>query len=157
LSVEEVAAHQQQGIEFYKNRNYAAAIDEFQQVLSASPDEPTAKRYMGFAYYEQGMRFYQNQEYLQAVGSLKTALTYDPRCAQCREYIEKSETALKDLFYRKGLDYFNDEKLEDAIRQWEVVYDMDPAYKDVADNLQKARELLQRLQEVESSRKATGK
>jgi nucleoid-associated protein YgaU len=156
LSVEEVAAHRQQGIDFYKNRNYAAAIDEFQQVLGATPDDPTAKRYMGFAYYEQGMRFYQNQEYLQAVGSLKTALTYDSRCGQCRAYIEKSEEAFKELFYRRGLDYFKAEKLEDAIRQWEAVYDMDPGYKDVKSSLQKARQLQQRLQEVESSRKAVG-
>lgn len=153
---EPIAAYREQGIEFYKNRNYTDAIQEFQKVLSVNPGDRVAKRYMGFAHYGQGMKFYQKQEYLQAIASLKAALEYDSDCAECRAYIEKSKEAFKDLFYRRGLDYFKQEKLTDAIRQWEVVYDMDPAYRDVESNLQKARQLQQRLEEIKSTQEPAG-
>ncbi|MBL0713866.1 MAG: hypothetical protein JJV98_09200 [Desulfosarcina sp.] len=57
----------------------------------------------------------------------------------------------KDLHYRQGLADFQKEKLTEAIRQWEMVYDLDPKYRDVQRNLEKARTLLQRLESIKRS------
>jgi hypothetical protein len=58
----------------------------------------------------------------------------------------------KGVHYDKGLSYFENEKLADAIREWELVYTLDPNYKDVDRNLKKARTLLERLEKIKRSK-----
>ena len=58
----------------------------------------------------------------------------------------------KDVHYDKGLSYFRDEELTDAIREWELVYALDRNYKDVDKNLTKARTLLERLESIKRSK-----
>jgi hypothetical protein len=42
--------------------------------------------------------------------------------------------------------------LADAIREWELVYAVDPNYRDVGKNLQKARTLQERLEAIQKSK-----
>ena len=48
--------------------------------------------------------------------------------------------------------FFQNEKLADAIREWELVHALDPNYKDVSKNLQKARALQERLDTITRSK-----
>ncbi len=57
----------------------------------------------------------------------------------------------KDRHYRQGLAEFQREKLNEAIRQWEMVHKLDPNYRDVQRNLEKARTLLKRLESIKRS------
>jgi tetratricopeptide (TPR) repeat protein len=151
---EEVAGYREQGIEFYNDKNYADAINEFEKVLSARPADQAAGKYMALSYYELGTQSYQKQDYAQAIQKSKKALEYDPGCANCQALVKKSEESFKDIHYRKGLDYFTNEKLADAIREWQLVYDMDPHYEDVDRNLQKARLLQERLDAIRRSKQS---
>ena len=58
----------------------------------------------------------------------------------------------KEQHYAQGLSYFQGEKLAEAIREWELVSAMDPGYKDVARNLQKAKTLQERLDAIKRSK-----
>jgi tetratricopeptide (TPR) repeat protein len=152
---EQVAGYRDQGIEFYNGKNYVDAINEFEKVLSARPGDQAAGKYMALSYYELGTQSYRNQDYPQAIQNSKKALEYDAGCANCQALIKKSEESFKDIHYRKGLDYFKDEKLADAIREWQLVYDMDPHYEDVDRNLQKARLLQERLDAIKRSKEGS--
>ncbi len=57
----------------------------------------------------------------------------------------------KDRHYRQGLADFQKERLTEAIQQWEMVYNLDPNYRDVQRNLEKARTLLKRLEDIKES------
>ncbi len=61
----------------------------------------------------------------------------------------------KDLHYRQGLADFQKENLKEAIQQWEMVYKIDPNYRDVQRNLEKARTLLKRLESIKRSQSPT--
>ena len=61
-----------------------------------------------------------------------------------------------DVHYKKGLIHFRDEDLEKAIEDWELVYNMDPEYKDVANNLKKVRLLIERLESIKQSKEEEG-
>ena len=151
---EQVAGYRDQGIEFYNGKNYVDAINEFEKVLSARPGDQASAKYMALSYYELGTQSYRNQDYPQAIQNSKKALEYDAGCENCQALIKKSEESFKDIHYRKGLDYFKDEKLADAIREWQLVYDMDPHYEEVDRNLQKARLLQQRLDAIRRSKQS---
>ncbi len=154
---EQIAGYREQGIEFYHDQNYVDALSEFEKVLNASPGDQVAREYMALSYYGLGAQSYQNQDYPQAIQNFRKALDYDKGCGDCEALIQKSEESFKDFHYRRGLDYFKDEKLTDAIREWELVYAMDPGYQDVDRNLQKARLLHKRLEDIKRSRQEAPK
>ena len=44
------------------------------------------------------------------------------------------------------------EKLAEAINEWELIYKVDPDYRDVEKNIEKARNLMERLDEIKKSK-----
>ena len=92
------------------------------------------------------------EDYLAARDEFKTSLRYDKNCDQCEKNIQKCEVTYKEVHYDKGLAYFGDQKLADAIREWESVFALDPNYKDVNKNLTKAKTLLERLESIKRSK-----
>ena len=75
-----------------------------------------------------------------------------PFCDKCNDNIQKCEDTYMEVHYDKGLAYFGDQKLADAIVEWELVYALDPNYKDVNKNLTKAKTLLERLESIKRSK-----
>jgi tetratricopeptide (TPR) repeat protein len=150
--VDQVGEYRQQGIEFHKNKNYPAAIAEFKKVLNVEPKDPVSLQYISQDHFELGVKSFEQKSYLQAVENFKASLTYNRSCDKCADYIRKSEDTFKEEHYNTGLAFFQNEKLADAIREWELVNALDPAYKDVSKNLQKAKTLQERLDTITRSK-----
>jgi tetratricopeptide (TPR) repeat protein len=89
---------------------------------------------------------------LAARDEFKISLQYDKNCDLCKKNIQKCEATYKEVHYDKGLAYFGDQKLADAIQEWESVFALDPNYKDVNKNLTKAKSLLERLESIKRSK-----
>lgn len=149
---DQAANYRELGIELFNNKNYEDAIIEFQKVLNVEPDDKVAINYLSLAYFEQGVRSFKKEDYPQAIKQFESSQQYNKKCEKCEEYIKKSEATFKDVHYRKGIAYFRDEKLAEAIQEWERVYNMDPEYKDVDNNLRKTRKLLERLEAIKRSK-----
>ena len=145
-------AYRKLGIELYNNEKYSDAIRELQKVLNTNPDDKIAKKYMSLTYFELGYVSFNNADYSQAITDFERSLQYDRNCKRCDTYIEWSEENFKDLHYRKGVSYFGEEKLAEAINEWELIYKVDPDYRDVEKNIEKARNLMQRLDEIKKSK-----
>ena len=150
--VDPLGDYRQQGIEFHKSKNYPAAIAEFKKVLNVEPKDPVSLQYISQAHFELGVKSFEQKSYSQAVENFRSSLAYNRSCDKCSDYIRKSEDAFKEEHYNKGLAFFQNEKLADAIQEWELVHTLDPAYKDVSKNLQKARTLQERLDAITRSK-----
>ena len=150
--VDPAAEYRQQGLEFLKAGNHAGAIAEFRKVLNVSPRDPVALKGISQAHFDLGVKSFEQKAYLPAVENFKAAQGYAPGCDRCADYIRRSEDSYKEQHYAQGLSYFQGEKLAEAIREWELVSAMDPAYKDVARNLQKAKTLQERLDAIKRSK-----
>jgi len=146
------AAYRDLGIELFTNQKYDDAIIELQKVLHVNPDDKDATKYLSMAYFEKGVRSVKSDAYQRAVEEFEASWRYDKNCEKCEEYIKKSREIYKDVHYNNGCSYFGNEKLADAIREWELVYAMDPGYKDVEQNLEKARKLLEALESIKKSK-----
>ena len=149
---EQAAAYRDLGIELFNQKNYADAIIELQKALNADPADEVANDYLSLAYFEQGVVSFNKNDYSQAIKAFETSRQYNSDCEKCEPYIKKSEESFKDLHYRKGVSFFGEEKLAEAIDEWDLVYNMDPDYKDVDKNIKKARNLMKRLEEIKRSR-----
>jgi tetratricopeptide (TPR) repeat protein len=153
LTVEDqIANYRELGFELYNKKKYADAIVEFNKVLKVRPGDAMAREYLGKSHFQNGLVLFGKEDYLGARDEFKASLKYDEDCDKCERNIGKSEDAYKELHYNKGLAYFGDQKLPEAIAEWETVYELDPNYKDVKKNLAKARTLNERLESIKKSK-----
>jgi tetratricopeptide (TPR) repeat protein len=149
---DQAVAYRKLGIELFNQGNLADAIIELQKALNTNPDDGIARKYMSLAHFDMGYESFNKGEYSQAVKEFERSREYDSSCERCESYIKLSEESFKDLHYRKGVALFGEEKLPEAIDEWELVFNMDPNYNDVAKNIEKARNLMQRLEEIKRSK-----
>jgi len=151
-AVDQSANYRELGIEFFNEKAYDAAISEFRKVLNVNPADKKALEYISASHFQQGLIVFGNEDYLAARDEFKASLEYNEDCEKCSEYIEKCEETYMDVHYNKGIMYFRDEKLGEAIQEWELVSEIDPEYKDVDANLKKSRNLLERLEKIKKSK-----
>ena len=153
---DQLANYRELGIELFKNKEYAGAINEFHKVLNVHPEDSVTREYLAKSHFQQGLVLFAKEDYLAARDAFKATLQYDKDCDNCEKNVQECEERYKDVHYGKGLSYFGDEKLADAIREWELVYTLDTQYKDVDKNLKKARALLKRLESIKRSKTKGG-
>jgi len=150
--VDQSANYRELGIEFFNEKAYDAAINEFKKVLNIHPTDKKALEYISASHFQQGLIVFGNEDYLTARDEFKASLEYNEDCEKCSEYIKKCEETYMDVHYNKGIMYFRDEKLNETIQEWELVSEIDPKYKDVDENLKKSRKLLERLEKIKKSK-----
>lgn len=146
--VDVVSTYLNLGTELFNNKKYEEAIVEFTKVVNTVPDDAVALEFLCKSHFLQGMDFYNQEEFLLAQKEFESALTYDNNCGKCREYATRSEETFKKIHYEKGNSFFNEQLLQEAVKEWTLVHEIDPDYKDVKKNLDKAKLLLKRLQEI---------
>jgi tetratricopeptide (TPR) repeat protein len=92
----------------------------------------------GIAYHEAG-------DIKKAIATFERALEFDPGNAEATQYLEEARTELQALItmhLNKGLAYFNQEALEDAIQEWDKVLALDPSNQKAAEYKQRAQKQL---------------
>ncbi len=138
-----------EGRRYFERKGYAAAIVPFSWAYRLKPQNPVVREYLHESYAALGEAAFAEKDYLRAVKAFEAALQYDAACTECRQKKAAGEERYKDLHYKKGIRYFEDEQLEQAIAEWERVREIDPDYQNVAKNIELARRLLKRLGEME--------
>jgi tetratricopeptide (TPR) repeat protein len=150
--IDEVANYRSLGIEYFNNKEYPDAIVEFNKVLNANPDDQATREYLYKAHFEYGMDLFNNEDYLAAKKNFEASLNYNKNCENCQDYIKKTSEIYTETHYNRGLSYYGNQQLAEAIREWELVFAVDPNYKDVEKDIQKAKTLLERLENIKKSK-----
>jgi tetratricopeptide (TPR) repeat protein len=152
-TVDVVAMYQSHGIDLFNRGQYQEAIVEFAKTLSANPNDAVALEYLYKSHFQQGMVLFSKKDYLAAKEELEASLRYKNDCKKCSEYIKKSLEEYKEIHYTKGISYFREERLVEALREWELVQAIDPHYKSVEQNITKTKNLLRTLEEIQKTQK----
>ncbi len=151
VAVDPIADSKAQGLKLFEEKQFEDAINIFMEILDENPDDAVSLEYVPKCHFQQGLIFFGKEEYLSARDEFQKSLQYDQNCKKCGEYIDKSEETYMDTHYKKGLNYFRDEKLEKAVEEWTLVYNLNPEYKDVASSLKKVQTLIERLESIKRS------
>ncbi|MBW1835023.1 MAG: hypothetical protein JRI62_09850 [Deltaproteobacteria bacterium] len=154
-TVDEVEIYRDQGVEFFNQMKYQEAITEFNKVINVNPDDEISLEYLARSHFQLAKGLFEKKDYLKAKKEFEVSLQYNKKCPTCREYIKKSEETYMEIHYKRGVAYFGKEQLVEAIMEWELVLAVDSNYKEVANNIKKAKILLKRLEEIKKSQKAS--
>ena len=149
---EQVAIYRDLGVELFNDKKYSRAVIEFNKVLSSNPDDSAALDYLYKCYFLQAVALYEQKEYLAARDQFKVTLRYKNDCRQCHKYMNKCETSYKKLHYKQGMQFYNNERLNEAIEEWELVREQDPNYKRVNYLINKAQTILNKLNELKNKK-----
>lgn len=145
---DQVTIYEEQALSLLEGGQYLAALHEFQKVYNTDPSRKRIREYMSWAHYRQGEVHFRKAKYLEARRHFKEALNFDEQCTSCQEYLEKTADAYKEVNYLKGIQHFEEERLTEAIEDWELVSEIDSDYKQVQNYLSRAHKLLEKLQEL---------
>ena len=148
--LEQIAIYRDHGIELFNDKAYEGAIVEFNKVLAATPNDPVALDYLYQCHFHQSMALYERKEYLAARDGFRTTLNFRGNCQQCHAYMDKCEASYKAFHYTRGMQFYHNEQLQEAIREWELVKREDPDYKKVSYLIDKARTIQKKMNELKA-------
>jgi tetratricopeptide (TPR) repeat protein len=149
-----IAFYRDYGSQLFRQEKYEEAVAEFRKVLNTNPDDEVAINYSFRSHFQLGKAFFDNEVYKAARDQFKASLQYNEKCEECRDYLKKSELLYnKENHYKKGMEYYGNEQLVEAIKEWQLVQRMDPDYKRVEYLIMKAKTILKKLEEIKASEK----
>ena len=108
-----------------------------------------ASRLENDASYRMGNEFYKKKNYLEA---LKMYEKVDGDYADLAPRLNEARKQVKgqaEKHYRKGVKLFINEQLKEAIVEWEMTLEYDPDHQKAGDDIKKAKELLERLNQLD--------
>lgn len=111
------------------------------QMKPVTPNSGSSR--MANRYLEQGRKFYSQGNYTEAIKNLNLALQESPGHANAKRLLAEVRLVTGIIFYR-------DNKISEAIREWEEVVKLDPHQTKAQHYLERAREKLARLKELKN-------
>ena len=136
--IDQLVHYRELGVALYENKEYTAAIAEFDKVLNVNPGDQTARDYMSLAYREKGRQSLENNAYAKAQKEFETSLIYDPNCSDCQKYIDQIQEMERDNLRQEAIALYDQKKYEQAIVKFEAAAKNNPEDKQVRGYLEKA-------------------
>ncbi len=140
-----------EGETHYQNNQFDNAISTLERAVALNPKDTTATDLLFQAHFQKALILFNQHDYLTAKTAFGKAAALKPDCSECIQYINNSIEAYKEFHYNQGIVFFGQEELKKAIASWENVMAVDPNYKDVQQNLEKATLLNDRLERIKKS------
>lgn len=146
--LDQVAVYRDLGINLFIEKKYQEAIVELKKVLNVEPDDTIALDYVYKSYFQQALVILEKEDYLVARDQFKIALKYKKDCQKCHSYIQECEDSYKEVHYKRGMQFFDEERLAEAIGEWNLVKAQDPHYKRVDYLINKAEKISRKIEEL---------
>lgn len=108
-------------------------------------------------HYNKGKLYLSTGSYAKAIEEFNTALTYIPGYLDAKNLLEKAKAERDSAaasHFKKGISYFEAEQMEFAIREWDIVLELDPENKEAADYKSRAEVILKRLKKIREKQSA---
>jgi tetratricopeptide (TPR) repeat protein len=146
--VDQVEIYRDQGIALFSDKKYQEAGIEFEKVLNSEPEDGVALEYAYLSHFQRGKAFYEERDYLAARDQFRASLRYKRGSRKSLEYLNKSENVYKEIHYKRGIQYFGKERLNEALKEWKLVSAVDPDYKRVDYLIRKAENILEKVEKL---------
>ena len=150
------------GFEYLKSGQYRRALDTWHKLLALDPGNAKIKKYLQKTktkmqeeikdLLKQAETLCRRNEWPTAVKKWKKILKMDPKNINALQKLEKNSSkirAIADKLYLKGVQNYINNKLIEAISNWQDVLILNPADKKAVKNLNRAREKLKVLESIE--------
>ncbi len=97
-----------------------------------------------------GLRQLEAGEINKAIASFEKAVAIEPDNSQAETYLQKAREMRDQLIeesLHQGIKYFSQEQLEDAMREWDKILELNPSHEEALKYKKRTKTMLDALQE----------
>jgi tetratricopeptide (TPR) repeat protein len=116
-----------------------------EDVLSIDPANKQAHDLKNASYYQIGKVLSSQKKYEEALNQLNRV---EPGFRDVPNLIVTVKKQLAEVHYVNGIKYYTEEKLDQAVQEWEETLKLNPQHTKAKGDIENALKLLQRLKEI---------
>lgn len=139
--------------QYFQAEQYEKIPSILAEINRLEPDNKEAVALANQTFYRIGQAYYKNRQYVAA----REALRRIPPDFQDTKLLLASVQLIidqqVDAHYKKGVKFFINEELESAIAEWEKVLVLDPGHVKAAEDIENARQLLNKIKVINQQSK----
>jgi tetratricopeptide (TPR) repeat protein len=143
------------------DKRVSNAVAKERQKSTEQKNQQLAREYFKTLHYFNGLKDYMNKNYKDAVTEFETVAKFDPKYLELAVYLERSRQLAKGQFmvmspetlklYYRGIDYYMDNKFNEAIGAWKKILITEPSNLMVMRNIEEAENRLVLLNKTEGT------
>ena len=133
--------------ESLERQDYATALGDADRLLASTPGNAEAQALKRSALYGLGKTQYDQKQYKDSYATLGQLVKLAPNHEDAAKLLRQSRSRLIDDHFGRGIRYYREEKLPEAIAEWKAVLEIDPQHIAARKNLEQSERLLKSLEE----------
>jgi len=126
---------------------YTVALTGLDRLLASTPSDREGQDLRKVALYRYGKSQYDQKQYEESYRTLTQLAKVQPNYEDSAKLLQQARTRVIDKHYSEGIKLYRDEKLKEAIREWQVVLEYDPSHANAKKNIEQAERLLKGLEQ----------
>jgi tetratricopeptide (TPR) repeat protein len=126
---------------------YTTALAGLDRLLSSTPSDREGQDLRKIALYRYGKAQLDQRHYEESYRTLTLLAKLQPGYEDSARLLQQARTRAIDKHYSEGIKLYRDEKLREAIREWQVVLEFDPSHVNAKKNIEQAERLLKGLEQ----------
>ncbi len=134
--------------ELFRRGDYLASIEAFSRVLAQQPGMREAIEYQKLAYYNQGVAYVERERYEDALKMFDQVRKMQPNFKRVEYYMQTAREKWAEQHNLAGIRYFKEQKLKEAIAEWDQALALNPKLESAKRSQERARRLLKSLEEI---------
>ncbi len=129
----------------FKAKKFSETAVIADDILSSDPSNKRARELKNASHYQMGKTLSAQKKYEQAIDQLSRV---ESGFRDTPELILSAKKQLAEVHYVKGIKYYTEEKLEQAVQDWEETLKLNPQHPKAKGDMDNALKLLQKLKEI---------
>ena len=127
--------------------DYAEALSDVDKFLAGSPGNRDGLTLKKQALYQQGKAQLSERKYEESYRALTQLAKIQPDYEDSPALLRQARTRVVEQHYSQGVRLYREEKLAEAVSQWQAVLELDPQHANAKRNIDQAQRLLKALEE----------
>ncbi len=134
---------------FFDTGRYKETLSAANKILKRDASNAQAKHLKNASYYQMAKQLNEQKKYHESLKMFAKVLPDYKDVSEDVAEVKKRMKKQAGVHYRRGVKFFIDEKLTEAIGEWEETLHLDPDHKKANKDIENARNLLEKLKKVE--------
>ena len=126
---------------------YQTALTGLDRLLASTPSDREGQDLRKLTLYRYGKAQLDQRQYDESYRTLTLLAKVQPSYEDSAKLLQQARTRAIDKHYSEGIKLYRDEKLKEAIREWQVVLEFDPNHANAKKNIEQAERLLKGLEQ----------
>ena len=130
---------------YFKANKFKETASITEEILSVDPSNKRARDLTNASYYRLGKTLSAQKKYEEALNQLAHV---EPGYRDVSALIPSVKKQLAEVHYVNGIKYYTEEKLDQAVQEWEETLKLNPQHPKAKGDMDNALKLIERLKEI---------